>query len=98
MRVQLNLSDRVWARLAVIADERGVKVAEMLADAVDGILAAPSPLPEYVPVVDPARDYQQTTELLARAVRLGRLDMIRVLLAREGFTAMVAEKTNGAAA
>lgn len=34
MRVQIDLPDRVWGALALVADERGVKVSELVADAI----------------------------------------------------------------
>jgi len=41
VKVTLELPDRVWGRLASMADTRNVKVADLIADAVTGILPPP---------------------------------------------------------
>ena len=45
MKVQIDLPDRVWGRLALEADRREVKLADMVADAIKG-LTRPEPAPK----------------------------------------------------
>lgn len=94
MKVTVEIPARVWGRLASVADSRGVKVAALIGDAVEGLLVLETDgqQPLHIPAQTRRhRDYQSTTEQLVVALRLGRLDMIRALLAREGMTAEAAE-------
>ncbi|GAA3730356.1 hypothetical protein GCM10022239_03690 [Leifsonia bigeumensis] len=40
--VPVTLPEPVWGRLASIADRRGVKVADLIADAVQAVVSAPN--------------------------------------------------------
>jgi hypothetical protein len=42
----VNFPDKVWGRLASIADNRGVSIAEVLVEAAQGILGQPRPEPK----------------------------------------------------
>jgi len=68
MRVHFDLPDKVWLKLADLADENGVKVGQWLADEVEAVVVAASskrrvrvrrtpnganPYREYRPVEDP---------------------------------------------
>ncbi|MDQ0894448.1 hypothetical protein [Agromyces ramosus] len=54
MNVTVTLPDRVWARLASIADEKGVKVADLIADGVHRIVEPPKTPRRFVsPIPDP---------------------------------------------
>lgn len=54
MRVTVDLPDKVWAQLASKADGRGVKVSDLLMEALTQV-AAPKHRSRLAPVSDPAR-------------------------------------------
>lgn len=65
--VKVNFPDRVWARLATIAERREVSIADLLVEAAQGLLAvkqptvAPTPAPVVHPNFDPADPAVQAT-------------------------------------
>ncbi len=54
MKVTVDLDDRVWAQLASKADGRGVKVGDLLVEALTSAVA-PKHRSRLAPVSDPAR-------------------------------------------
>lgn len=68
--MNVTIPDRVWAQLAAIADERGVKIADLIADGVRQIIQPPKAPRRFIsPIPDPhVRSMIRDLRLMHRSV------------------------------